>query len=67
MKIHVRFDDSNERHTRLTLFIGGANCGTLALPTTDIVNFCLMLRNGIHPDLDEYVETGHIYSNETTE
>jgi len=58
MKIHFRIDDSNSRHTHLTLFIDGANCGQLGLLSKDAISFLMIVRHGASPTMDEYVETG---------
>ena len=63
MKLHLRFDESNIAHTRATFFINGKNSGQLTIGDEDLLNFLLILRNGLLPT-DEYLETGHVYVRE---
>ena len=35
MEIHIRIDEENDRHTKITVFIDGANCGKLCLASPD--------------------------------
>ena len=63
MKLHIRFDESNAAHTRATFFMNGKNCGQLTIGDEDLLNFLLLIRNGLHPT-DEYLETGHVYIRE---
>ena len=39
MKLHLRFDSSNEAHTRCTVFMNGANCGQLCMTTAEALAF----------------------------
>lgn len=35
MRLHIKIDDENEVHTKITIFIDGANCGQLCLSSGD--------------------------------
>jgi len=66
MKIHVRIDESNPTHTRMTLFLNGQNCGQLCVGTEDIPTMKRVFANGMNPytvddEGDEYVESGKMF------
>ena len=66
MKIHMRLDESNAVHTRLTVFLSGANCGQLTMQTeTEVVHFLMIFRHGLSDALDDYRETGKLYDART--
>lgn len=46
MRLHLREDSRNPKHTRLTLFINGANCGSLCLDTADADDFKKVVETG---------------------
>jgi hypothetical protein len=64
MKVHLKYHDSNERHTRVTVFINGANVGELCLLTEDIVTFQLVMSHGLNLQTDEFYTSGHVYTGE---
>lgn len=64
MRVHLKFHDSNERHTGTTVFINDANVGELCLLTEDIVTICLVLSHGLNLETDEFVSSGHVYTKE---
>lgn len=59
MKIHLRFDDSNAEHTRATLFLNGANCGTLCAKTKEMLAMYQILSNVT--EIDTFVSSGHFW------
>ncbi len=64
MKIHFRIDDSNETHSRFTVFVAGKHCGQLCMGTDEIVHFFMIFREGLStgpPTNDEYRETGKLW------
>lgn len=64
MKIHVRFDESNKKHTHFTIYVNGQNCGQLCMETKDTAQFYLILLNGTNKELDEFVSSGKLYCDE---
>lgn len=64
MKIHLHYHDSNETHTRITVFIDGANCGELCLNTKDIVTFQLIICAGCVLKMDHFISTGRIWDDD---
>ncbi len=65
MKIHLKADSTNPEHTRFTVFIDGKNCGQLCMGTADARGFYMIMQNGIHPELDSFVGSGHWNGDET--
>lgn len=61
MKLHMRFDESNAKHTRFTVFIDGRNCGQLCCGTEDVVSLHMILAHGCSPDLDYFVSSGKVF------
>jgi hypothetical protein len=65
MKIHIRLDDSNAAHTRLSVFVNGAYTGALCLRTEEVVTFLMILRSdftaGRAMPGDTYLETGRLW------
>lgn len=66
MKIHMRFDSSNEVHTAFTLFLNGGNCGTLVARTDEAAHLHQIIASGCAKDVDEFVSTGSIYAPQVT-
>ena len=64
MKLHMRFDDSNAQHTRMTIFINGGNCGQLCVRTDDAVHLHMILAYGLSLPTDEFVSSGRVWSKE---
>ena len=62
MKVHMRFDDSNPRHTRLTLFVNGGNCGQLVLRTDEATDFHQIIAHGCAKGIDEFLSSGAVYA-----
>jgi len=58
MKIHLRADCYNPRHTRITVFLDGANCGQLCMPNEDAGNFHQIVSLGCVTGVDEFLSTG---------
>jgi len=46
MRIHYRFDSSNEQHTHQTIFINGRNCGTLCTSPDEADWLYLVIEKG---------------------
>ncbi len=46
MRIHLRLDSANPHHITQTLFIDGANCGTLRMTTGEYQIFGVALKMG---------------------
>lgn len=67
MKVHMRFDESNQEHTRITFFIDGKNVGQLCLGTEDAVALHMILSNGLNMPNDEFVSSGRVWSEEDNE
>ena len=61
MKVSIRFDDSNIEHTRFTIFINGANCGTLTMKTLEACSFHQIIAYGCMPRIDQFVSTGEVH------
>lgn len=64
MKVHIRYHDVNAVHTRVTVFIDGANCGTLCINTKDDFAFQSIIQKGCHPTLDEFRVSGRPWPRE---
>lgn len=47
MRIHLRFDSSNEEHTRSTLFINGKNSGSLCMSPRETCHLYQVLAAGV--------------------
>lgn len=60
MKLHIRIDDCNLRHTRFTAFVNGANCGTLTLCNDEFTKLLTWLRLGKREN--EFVVTGYDFA-----
>ena len=59
MKIHLRFDDdSNPKHSKMTLFVNGQNSGRIIMGVAEATWFHYILSNGIdklnHPKLKDF-------------
>jgi hypothetical protein len=52
MKIHLRVNSTNPRHTRFTVFMNGANCGTLVMTNEEFEKFRDLLRRGAGDRVD---------------
>ncbi|TET82596.1 hypothetical protein E3J38_01900 [candidate division TA06 bacterium] len=63
MKIHLRIDSSNMRHTKCTVFLNGANCGQLTTTTDEFANLHQIINLGC-ADFDEFNSTGELYAEE---
>lgn len=50
MKFHLRFDSVNEAHSRVTLFVNGANAGQLVLHPDEAHMLALVMERGSDPD-----------------
>ena len=64
MRIHLKYSNSNQRHTDVTWFINAANCGTLCMLTDDLVTLQLVLSRGLSLPQDGFVSSGHVYDPE---
>ena len=64
MTIHFRIDASYARHSHFTVFVGGANCGTLRMRTDELVHFFMIFRHGLSPTMDHYRESGKLWTPE---
>ena len=58
MKITLRADSTNPAHTRFTVFVNGANCGQLTMRVDEANAFYMIVSNGCHPTLDEFLGKG---------
>lgn len=67
MKIHIRFDESNEQHTRFTVFVNGANAGQLCMQTEEAVTFYQIVMLGCGKGIDEFVGSGKVWPPEEEE
>ena len=56
MKIHFQINDSNEKHTRFTVFVDSISCGELCMLTKDFPTFGLVVQSGIFPNLGHTFE-----------
>jgi hypothetical protein len=59
MKVTLRADDVNQSHTRFTVFVNGGNCGQLCMVNTEAIAFYMIVNNGCHPRIDEFLGKGH--------
>ena len=59
-RIHVRVDDTNVAHTRLTVFVDGANCGNLTMRTIEAITFMETLDFGSYETGCVYEHTGPV-------
>ena len=58
MNIVLRADSANGAHTRFTVFMNGANCGQLCMTDPEAVAFYMIVQNGCHSKLDEFLGKG---------
>lgn len=49
MRIRIRIDENNPRHTRFTVFVDGGNCGTLTMLSVEAFVFFNILQYGADP------------------
>ena len=63
MKIHLRVNSINPRHTRFTVFMNEANCGTLVMTNEEFEKFRDLLRRGAGDRVDLNA-SGVIYTEE---
>ena len=59
MKITLRADEATGVHTRFTVFLNGANCGQLCARDEEAVALYMIIENGKHPQLDQFIGKGH--------
>ena len=59
MKVTLKADEANARHTHFTVFVNGANCGRLCMLTDEAIAFYMILQAGCHPKLDQFLGQGH--------
>jgi len=64
MKIHLKVNSSNQRHTRFTIFTNSANCGTLMMTNEEFKKFHQIIAIGCGEKIDEFISTGTMYSEE---
>ena len=64
VKLHLRFNNTNLKHARMTLFVNGANCGDLCMLNSEAIWFHHILQKGAEvlspPDKEpiEFVSSG---------
>ena len=58
MKIHLRGDEANGRHTKLTVFLNGMNCGRLIMSEEEAAAFHMIVSGGIDRTQDTFVSSG---------
>ena len=58
MKLHLRVDSQNLCHTMFTVFVNGANAGTLVLRNDEFVALRAWLNAG--KQFNEFVVTGNL-------
>jgi len=58
MKVHLRADEHNAEHTRVTVFCNGANCGQLCFRNYEATQFHQIVAGGCGKDVDEFVSSG---------
>lgn len=59
MRVTLRAHETNEKHTRFTVFVNGQNCGDLCMGPEEARVFYMIVVNGCHPELDQFVGQGH--------
>lgn len=52
--IHFRYDNANAKHTRITVFLNGQNCGQLVVGTDQAEQLSVITRDGC-----EFLPEGH--------
>lgn len=52
MKLKIRIDCSTQRHTIMTLFMDGANCGHLTMLVDEATVFINTLRKGLQLEVE---------------
>ena len=58
MNIILRADDANGFHTRFTVFMNGTNCGQLCMREDEAVAFYMIIENGCHRKIDDFLGKG---------
>ena len=58
MKLHMRANDTNAVHTRFTVFVNGANAGTLCMTVEEANTFHQIVAAGCVPRFDNFVSSG---------
>lgn len=56
--VHIRFDKHNGKHTTMTIFIRGANCGTLTMDRSEAVWFHHIVDSGCDDLNFNFVSSG---------
>ena len=57
-KIHLRADSANGTHTRITVFMNGANCGTLCMTEEEAVFFHHVIGMSTYSKPGEVISSG---------
>jgi len=55
MNIHLRLDQVTGEHTHFTVFVSGANCGTLCMRSNEFQQFKALLFAGAQNNFDHHV------------
>mgnify|MGYP001570761725 FL=1 len=67
MKIHFQINNSNEKHTRFTVFVDSISCGELCMLSDDFLAFYTVLRQGTSSNLGHMIElSNHLGKSEAT-
>ncbi len=56
---HLRFDENNEQHTKMTLFMRGANIGQLTLDNEEAVWLHHIIQKGCKELGFDFLASGH--------
>ena len=58
MKVTLRATSTNAQHTRAIVFLNGVNCGELCMKPEEAVAFYMIVQNGCHRSLDQFLGQG---------
>ena len=67
MLLKIRIDENNPRHTHLTIFIDGANCGQLHMLSTEAFAFITTLEKGACKELGTEISIENAYKEKGNE
>jgi hypothetical protein len=59
MKIHLDYRNPTPSHCDVALYLDGALTGTLKLRQSEVLAFQMVIANGMHSTLDEFLATGN--------
>lgn len=61
MKIHLSINDSNEKHTRFTMFVNGVSAGELCVLTAEFPSFHQIVAHGCSASIDTFLSSGNLF------